>query len=138
MSNTTSKSTAPGLTASGARYSGNVGMVATFKPALSVPGTYNVFVTMGSGSNNNANASYSIDGASSYITGNVALKFSNSALVDKWLQLESSVYFDLSVQPSIAFTNVDGNSGSGHRFVMDAVKFELVAQNTETKDWQLY
>lgn len=135
MGNTTSKSNAGGLLAPGARYSTNAGMVATFRPDLPVGGTYSVYVTMGAGTNNNSDAQYTISGSDPDITGNVALKHTNSALVNKWLLLESGVSFDNGTDGFISFLNVNGNAG-GARFIMDAVKFEL--EESGVDDWALY
>jgi uncharacterized lipoprotein YddW (UPF0748 family) len=140
MADTSSKSTAPGLTAlpptSGARYSTNVGMVATFRPNLPLAGSYNVYVTMGAGSNNNATAKYTITGSGPAVTGNVELRNSNAALVNKWYLLASNVNFDAGTGGTVAFQNLTGNAGVGSRFVMDAVKFELTS--SAVNDWQLY
>jgi uncharacterized lipoprotein YddW (UPF0748 family) len=140
MANTTSKSTAEGLVAlppdSGARYSTNVGMVATFRPNLPVAGGYNVYVTMGAGANNNSTAKYTITGTGTAITGNVELRNSNAAVVNKWYLLASGVNFDAGTAGTISFQNLNGNSGTGARFVMDALKFELAT--SAIPDWQLY
>lgn len=135
MAHTTSKSTAEGLSGSGARYSSTVNLVATFRPNLPVPGKYNVYVTMGAGSNNNADAAFTITGSGTPVTGNVALKNSNSAVVNQWLKIGTDVPFAAGTGGTVAFRNINGNSGTA-RFVMDAVRFELSESSVE--DWQLY
>lgn len=133
---TSSKSTADGLQASGARYSTNVNMIATYRPNLPISGKYNIYVTMGSGTNNNSDAKFTITGTGTPVTGNVALRSSNTALVNQWYLLASDVNFSAGTAGTIAFQNLNGNASTGARFVMDAVKFELV--KSDVADWQLY
>lgn len=135
MAHTTSKSSAEFLTGSGARYSATVNLVATYRPNLPVAGKYNVYVTMGPGGNNSADAAFTITGSGAPVTGNVALKNSNSAVVNQWLKIASDVPFAAGTGGTVAFRNINGNSGTA-RFVMDAVRFELSESSVE--DWQLY
>ncbi|CAN5472693.1 hypothetical protein BH09SUM1_BH09SUM1_31470 [soil metagenome] len=136
---TSSKSTVSspvGVTAPGARYNNGVGSTATFKPTITQTGNYNIYVTMGSGSNNNANASYVITNSGANVTGSVNLTNSDSSLVNKWLLLKSNVPFTAAGNNGITFTNVDGNNSVGARFVMDAVRFE--GPVTSVGDWMIY
>ncbi|HMZ50782.1 MAG TPA: phosphodiester glycosidase family protein, partial [Candidatus Sumerlaeota bacterium] len=137
--NTTSKSTAtsPSLFAPGARYNNTVGSTGTFRPNITQSGIYNVYVTLGSGSNNNANASFVIKNAGTDVTGSVYLNYTNtSTLVNKWHLLASGVPFTAGGTAEIKFTNLDGNSGSGARFVMDAVRFS--GPIASVGDWTIY
>jgi len=136
MAYTSSKSTLPGLTGDGARYGFTANQVATFKPNLPVTGGYNVYVTMGAGSNNNADADFTITGSEAPVTGSVALKNSNTDLVNQWYLLAGNVKFNAGQSGSVAFKNITGTASTGKRFVMDAVRFQLVTSGVD--DWQLY
>jgi len=138
FSNTSSKSSVsnPAVTGAGGRYNFTVNSTATFRPTIAIAGNYDVYVTMGAGSNNNATASYIIDNAGADVTGSVDLTFTDSGLVNQWKLLESNVPFSVGNSEGITFTNTDGNSASGARFVMDAVRFEL--DTTAIDGWSLY
>ncbi len=145
MADTTSKSGADGLVAPGARYSGNVNMIATFRPNLPLAGNYNVYVTLddaSSGPSNNALAEYTITGSASPVVGQVRLVGTNASLANNWLLLAGDVPFAAGTNGTIAFKNLDGDAGGplqGNRFVMDAVKFELATPaSSDVEDWQLY
>lgn len=138
FANTSSKSTVtiPPVVGAGGRYNTTINSTATFRPNITIAGTYNVYITMGSGSNNNAVASYVIDNAGADIAGSVNLTFTDSFLVNTWKLLESDVEFSAGTSEGITLTNTNGNSGSGARFVSDAVRFELVI--AKVQDWDLY
>jgi hypothetical protein len=140
LADTTSKSTATGLVGAGSRYTGTVGRTATFKPNITTAGTYNVYVTLGSGSNNNAHASYTLTNSGTDRTGTVYLSTSGgpSGLVNGWYLLESNVTMPTGQTKGITLTNVDGNNTVGFRFVMDAVRFELVSATASIPDWSMY
>ncbi len=134
---TTSKSSAPGLTGSGARYGTTINQTATFRPNLPVPGGYNIYVTMGPGNNNDALTEYTITGSGPLITGQKRLVFTDANLVNQWALLSANVQFAAGTNGTLRFKNLDGNGSSpGNRFVMDAVRFELVSSGVD--DWQLY
>ena len=139
FSNTTSKSTAPGVVGSGTRFSTTVGNSAAFRPAIPTAGNYDVYVTLAgatggtSGPNNNALANYTITRDGADITGSVRLAPATTGLPNQWLLLASNVRFAAGAAGAaggISFTNVDGNSGTGARFCMDAVKFERTTGHT--------
>jgi hypothetical protein len=139
LSNTTSKSSVsnPPVHGMGARFNAAVGSTATFTPDIPSAGSYNVFVTMGAGSNNNALTNYTIMRPQGNITGSVRLTYTDPALVNQWKLLESGVELQAGTGNSIRFTNVDGNNASGRRFVMDAVRFSRLAESGVT-DWSIY
>ncbi len=135
MLRTSSKSSAPGLVGVGAQFGTTINQTATYRPNLPVAGGYNVYVTMGGTSNNNALVQYTITGTGTPETGQKRLVYTDAALANQWLLLESDVQFAAGTAGTISFKNLDGNSGS-KRFVMDAVRFELVSSGVS--DWQLY
>jgi uncharacterized lipoprotein YddW (UPF0748 family) len=144
FSDTTSKSTvnSPGtLSGSGARYTATVGRTATFTPFISQPGNYNIYVTLGSGSNNNAHANYVATNSAADRLGSVYLTTGAGApanLVNGWCLLESNVPMPAGQTKGITFTNVDGNAAIGARFVMDAVRYEFVSATSQVIDWSVY
>lgn len=141
FSNTTSKSSVPVPDAigTGARFSTTVGNSATFRPDIPTAGTYDVFVTIGTGSNNNANASFVIDSTGADVTGSVALSFTDPTVVNQWKQIADDVHFAAGTGGIITFTNVDGNNATGARFVMDAVRFSLATPDpTGVEGWNQY
>jgi hypothetical protein len=128
FSNTTSKSNVmmPNVLGAGGRFNFTPGSTATYRPDITIAGTYNVYITMGPGSNNNANASYVISNAGTEVTGSINLRFDDASLVNQWKLLASDVLMEVGSSDGITITNVDGASASGNRFVMDAVRFQLV------------
>lgn len=142
MANTSSKSSAPGLSGSttqGARYRESLPASATFTPNLPLAGNYNVFVTVGGTSNNLAKANYTINNAGTPRTGQVNLYYNDASVANNWKLLAGNVPFAAGSGGSITFSNVDGDgtgSLAGLRFVMDAVKFEFAS--SAVADWQLY
>jgi len=144
FSNTTSKSTVlvPAVSGAGSRYNNVVGRRAAFRPTIVTSGRYSVYVTMGSGSNNNALASYIIDNADADISGTVNLTTSDTSLVNQWKLLQSNVHFLAGDPASITFRNENGNNSVGARFVMDAVRFELTAPDvppvTSATQWEMW
>jgi hypothetical protein len=144
MSNTSSKSSAPGLSGSttqGSRFREALPASATFTPNLALAGTYNVYVTVGGGSNTNnlAKANYTINNAGSPVTGQVNLYYNDASVGNAWKLLASDVPFAAGSGGSITCVNVDGDGAgalAGIRFVMDAVKFEFAG--SAVLDWALY
>lgn len=134
LADTTSKSTAPGLVAPGARFLGSGSGAATFTPNLTA-GLYNVYVTMGAGSNNTSTANWTITHNGASVTGSVNLSFNQTDLVNNWKLLASNVNFAAGTGGNITFTATSALS-STTRFVMDAVKFEYTGSSVA--DWQLY
>ncbi|MCC6546912.1 phosphodiester glycosidase family protein [Candidatus Sumerlaeota bacterium] len=137
--NTTSKSTvtSPGVFAPGARYNNAIGSTGTFRPTITQSGNYNVYVTLGAGSNNNAAASFVIKNAGADVTGTVNLTSTDTAtLLNKWHLLAAEVPFTAGGTAELVLTNVDGNSSIGKRFVMDAVRFS--GPVSTVNDWTLY
>jgi hypothetical protein len=139
MANTTSKSTVtdPALQGSGARYTSVLNTTATFTPDINLSGSYNIYVTMGAGSNNNAVASYTISRPAGNITGNVNLVYTDTTLVNQWKLLQTGVLLPAGKQTSITFSNTNGDNFTGARFVMDAVRFSRLA-NSDVADWSIY
>lgn len=141
FANTTSKSAAPGLVGSGARFSTNLNVIATFRPDIPVSGGYNVYATIGgiASSNNNALVEYTIIGSASPVTGQYRFIFNDPAVADNWLLIGSDVQFSAGTAGTVALKNLDGDGTgpmAGNRFVSDAVRFELVSSGVD--DWQLY
>lgn len=131
FADTVSKSRAdsPALMGAGARFSTSIGSTATFRPEFEEAGQYNVYLTMGAGSNNNARAGFTIAGTGGEVTGTISLSHSGSeALVDGWKLIASGVRFDAGGGHSVMFTNIDGDNGRGRRFVMDAVRFQWTGE----------
>ena len=63
FSDTTSKSSAPGVTAGGSRFNTTIGSTASFRPAIPQGGLYDIYVTLddaSGGPNNDANSSYTV------------------------------------------------------------------------------
>ena len=141
FTDTTAKSTLSELSGTGGRFATVVGRTATFKPNLTQAGNYNVYVTLSSGSNNNAHATYTLTNNGADRTGSVfltTLTGSPAGLVNGWYQLESNVPMPAGQTKGITFTNVDGNNSVGARFVMDAVRFEFVSFLSSVNEWSLY
>ena len=128
--NTIAKSTAddPPVLGAGARFSTSPGSTATFRPQIETTGNYDVYVTIGGGTNNNANAAYSIATSEGTITGSVHLTHEDESLVNGWKLLESDIPLEAGTAAAITFTNVDGDNATGARFVTDAVLFQLVEE----------
>ncbi len=139
LANTTSKSsvTDPPVFSTGARYNAIVNSTAVFTPNIVSAGTYNLYVTMGAGSNNNAVASYNITRPAGNLSGVVHLVYTDLALVNQWKLLAAEVVLPAGTQSSITFTNTNGDNASGRRFVMDAVRFSRLA-NSQVADWSIY
>lgn len=130
LADTSSKSvisSGPVLVGVGARYTATIGRKGRFQPELPAAGLYNVYVTLGSGSNNNANADWVLTAPDVQRTGSVNLTVSDSTLVNRWKLLASEVPLPAGSATAIEFTNLDGNAASGKRFVMDSVRFERTA-----------
>ncbi len=141
LSNTTSKSVIPPgqpqLVGVGARFTtnSNVGRKGRFTPYLPVDGLYNVYVTVGATSNNDANASWVInDGVSNVGTGTVHLFYQDTTVANAWKLLAGDVSLNAGRNAFVELTNDGGNN----RFVMDAVRFELTATNSHAESWELY
>lgn len=140
FADTTAKSTAAGLSATGSRYNSSLGATATFTPALTGAGAYNVYITLSSGSNNNSpGAGWTLtNNGVTLQSGTVDLTNANTNIVNKWLLLCGPV--DLPAGGLAALHVVNNNAASastGGRFVMDAVKFEAV-RNADVDEWQLF
>ncbi len=138
---TSSKSGAPLLMGSGARYTTTLGATATFRPNLPLSGGYNVYATVGGvgSSNNNAMVQYSIFGTQIPLVGQYRFRYNDPAVADNWLLIGSNVQFAAGTSGSVALKNVDGDGTGaleGNRFVSDAVRFQLVSSGVD--DWQLY
>lgn len=136
--NTTAKSTAPGVVGSGGRFIGNngLGAYAEFRPEITVPGYYDVQVTLPAASggpspgfnNHSPGAGFDITHALGTTTGTFDLSRFNAAITDQWLTLASSVPFDEGTSGVVRITNNHvGTADSGNRFDADAVRFVFVA-----------
>ena len=138
FANTSSVSTAsnPGLSAPGGRYNTTIGSTATFHPTIVTAGNYNVYVTLGSGTNNNCVANFSIANAGAPVTGSANLAYTNGAVVNQWLLLASNVPMAAGTSGGITFTNTNGNA-STNRFVMNAVRFSGPLTSVRD-DWSIY
>jgi hypothetical protein len=146
LSATTSKSVipagqGPGLVGSGSRFGNTIGRKGRFQPNLPLPGLYNVYVTLGAGTNNNALTSWTITGGPAPVSGEIRLTFTDNTLVNRWKLLASNVPLPAGTGSAIEFTNLDGNDATGKRFVMDAVRFERVGSipgtTTSQEGWLL-
>ena len=121
---TTSASSATGAYA-GSRYTASVTASAKFTPNLTAASLYNVYVTLGSGSNNNspgAGWALTVNG-STVASGTVNLTSSNTDIVNKWYKL-TTVSMPAGSNTTITFTNNNASSSGTQRFVMSGVKFE--------------
>ncbi len=141
LSSTTSKSVIPvgqpQLVGVGARFTSNanIGRKGRFTPYLPEDGLYDVYVTVGATSNNDANATWVVnDGTATAATGNVHLYYQDSTVADAWKLLASDVQLPQGHNAWIEFTNAGGNN----RFVMDAVRFELTTILTDVGNWEIY
>jgi len=125
---TSSKSTAAGLSALRSMFNTTVGSTVTFSPAVSNTGRYNIYVTVGGGgnTNNNANAEVTINHAlGTTVVPSVPLVY-NGGAGNAWLLVASDIKFNAGAAGSancqIILENLDGNNGTGARFVADAIK----------------
>jgi len=141
LSNTTSKSNIPAgqpqLAGDGARYtsSANVGRKGRFTPYLPESGLYNVYVTVGATSNNDAETSWAVVSEGSTVAdGTQRLYYLDSSVANAWKLLSTGVQLGSGREAYIEFTNEGGNN----RFVMDAVWFELTATTGDPTQWQVY
>jgi len=146
--NTSTKSTAvpSAIRGDGSRFTGTVGQTATFRPNITQSGYYNIYITAGlPGDNVEATASYVATNQSSDRTGSVVIKTKVASptpgLTNAWLLLQSNVPMPLGQAKGITFTNVNGNNSTGFRFVMDAVRYELITPDplgSGVGDWTMY
>lgn len=134
FADTVSKSRAdgPAMIGAGARFSTEPGATAAFRPEITVAGEYNVHVTLGTGTNNHAKAAFTIINAGDDIDGSVHLTHTDrDGLVNRWKLLAPGVPLEAGREGGILFRNIDGGQAVGGRFVMDAVRFELVREFAE-------
>ncbi|MCX7718795.1 MAG: family 10 glycosylhydrolase [Candidatus Sumerlaeaceae bacterium] len=128
--NTTAKSAAPGLTGSGARWTGDnsLGAYAVFRPEIVSPGRYHVYVTgpnATAGPNvHSPGAGFRIVGAAGEVSGTFDLSRLNPDLADKWYLLAADVEMQPGGGASLTITNNNpASANTGQRFNIDAVKF---------------
>ena len=145
FSDSTTKSGAPKTIGVGARHSTTIGASASFRPAISVAGLYDIYITVddrNASSRINAHASWTVTNSGSPITGNTYIHHYTPGLPNKWLKIASNV--PMPVQgvggaAGITLVNQDGDDSGGNpqdRFMMDAVKFaQSVPAVASVSDW---
>jgi hypothetical protein len=143
---TTAKSTAPGLTGTGARWTGtaSLGSFVVFAPDIPRAGNYNVYVT---GPNGTAGPNVNSPGAGYLVTttyttssGTFDNSSSNAALANSWLLLASDIPFPAGNTSTIRITNNNTSSAdSGSRFNIDAIKLTFSSElPSHVNDWSMY
>ena len=145
FTNSTTKSGAPKTIGLGARYSDVVGASASFRPAISVAGLYDVYITVddrNASSRIDAHASWTITNSGSPVTGNTYLHHYTPGLPNKWLKIASNVSMPVQAAggaAGITLVNLDADDSGGNpqdRFMMDAVKFAQSAPSAAgVSDW---
>jgi uncharacterized lipoprotein YddW (UPF0748 family) len=145
-SNTTAKSTAPGLTGTGARWTGNssVGSYVVFTPSIQRAGNYSVYITgpnSGAGPNvNSPGAGYLVTTSYATASGTFTNSSSNAAMANTWMLLAADVPFPAGATSTIRITNNNATSAdSGQRFNIDAIKLTYTsALPSQVNDWSVY
>lgn len=140
FSDTSAKSGNALLSGTGSRFSQTIGRTATFSPAITEAGMYDVYYIIDGGASNasaEANANYTI---STNLSGSDSGTFNIDKDVtefvnDEFVKVNSaSVPVNIGAAGSaisITFTNVDGDGAgvaAGNRFVMDSALFLKVAE----------
>jgi len=123
------KSMAPGLNGLGGRYSASIGAKARFRPTLTVPGFYNVYVTLPNATrgadNHSPGAGFKVVHDGTDINGVVNLSPTTTpSMADQWHLLASGVQFAAGNGGYVELTNNNPSSNAtGQRFSADSVRF---------------
>jgi len=147
FSNVPLKSRAPKALGAGSRFTTETGSTASFLPAISEAGYYNVYITQGRAPwpENRANVEWTITSNGQMQSGIIYLHPYTPNLRDKWMLVAENIYFpagEAGTAGGITIKNLtgDGQGGNAHRaFVADAVRFKRIDPPSSLgKTWALY
>ncbi len=139
------KSMAPELNGLGGRTTNGPGGIYEFRPPVSAPGYYNVYVTIPGIDRSNVfvapGTTVEITSEASPITLTADLSSNNDAVAGKWMLLAEDVPFDAGTDGIVRFINNNTNAPPTQQFSADAVKLEFIRPlgvNADVEHWQLF